>query len=798
MYGLGLRLTLRGGREAFTRLLLTIIAVAIGTTVLLAVFADFNAYQKTSNRPSWEGSNGPVVAGQSLQGQSGLLWNYSENIYKGQFIEQLDVATLGSNAPMLPGISKLPGSGEFYASPALAALLKTVPKDELGDRFPGTQVGTIGEAALSFPTELAVYVGYTPTQLEALPNTILVHEIGTAPQLQGTTNIYKDAFAVGAVAILFPLLILINTATRLSAARREERYAAMRLVGATPHQINVVASVDAIVGSFFGVLAGIVVFLLVRPLIADISLSDVKFFADYVNPTIWSYIGMAIGVPIIAAIGALVSLRHVKVSPLGVSRKASSPKPRAWRIIPILLGVPVFVIATTQVTNHARGTVSNSGGNQLPLIMLGLILIMVGLVLSGSWITMQVTRLLARFASSAPSLLAARRLSDNPKGAFRAISGLILAVFVGSFVAVLVPALNTAQSPTNKNEFSNVLRVPYSQGGMDAQGMPAQQGEALLSKLNSFAGASTIPVYENPAFQQYMKQQISLEQTARSGNGTKQIMVGPNLGQAAPNDSIISCSSLSKLTILGSCPPGAVAASFNSDNILGGDNPLDIYQGLPAVTASDPSTSLDLNNLQYAGFLIKTNTADTLERVRTYLTQYNATVQIDAGGTGASGLTAWQMGSVEPETTNEVAAIRNNDDTNVARVILAMIALTLVTAGCSLAVTVGGSLVERKRPFTLLRVSGAPLSVLYRVIVYEAIVPLIVVSVIAAGVGLGIGIPVIKSLMKNLAPNTKYPAYPSIGYYVAIGVGLIISLGLVVVTLPLLKRMTKPEDARFE
>jgi cell division protein FtsX len=36
-----------------------------------------------------------------------------------------------------------------------------------------------------------------------------------------------------ALAILTPVLIFIVTATRLSAARRERRFAAMRLVGAT-------------------------------------------------------------------------------------------------------------------------------------------------------------------------------------------------------------------------------------------------------------------------------------------------------------------------------------------------------------------------------------------------------------------------------------------------------------------------------------------------------------------------------------------------------------------------------------
>ena len=40
--------------------------------------------------------------------------------------------------------------------------------------------------------------------------------------------------SVVALALLLPVLIFIATATRLSAARREQRFAAMRLVGATP------------------------------------------------------------------------------------------------------------------------------------------------------------------------------------------------------------------------------------------------------------------------------------------------------------------------------------------------------------------------------------------------------------------------------------------------------------------------------------------------------------------------------------------------------------------------------------
>ena len=51
--------------------------------------------------------------------------------------------------------------------------------------------------------------------------------------------------------------------------------------------------------------------------------------------------------------------------------------------------------------------------------------------------------------------------------------------------------------------------------------------------------------------------------------------------------------------------------------------------------------------------------------------------------------------------------------------------LTILVAGCSLAVSIGGGLVDRKRPFTLLRVGGTPLGTLYRVVLLEALLPLV-------------------------------------------------------------------------
>jgi len=775
MTRLGFRLTLRSGREAFLRLVITALAVALGVAVLLSVFAEFHAFQVTSKRPSWESTVGASSHSGATSHEE--LWNYSESVYQGRFMEILRVAALGAHAPILPGISNLPPAGEVYASPALAHLLRTVPADQLGARFPGRLSGEIGQAALSNPEELVAFVGETPAQMSALPGTVTVDRIAARPQSQGTTNIYRIAFGLGAIAVLFPLLVLISTATRLSTARREQRYAAIRLVGGTPRQVGAIASVDAVISAFLGTLLGIGLFLIVRPLVADVALSGVRFFGNDVTPTIWGYVGMILVVPAAAAISSLVSLRRVQISPLGVARRTTPPAPRAWRVIPLLVGIPVFLIP---VLRHAKHPQQISGG---PLF-LGLLLIMVGLVVGGPWLTKLGAHALAAWSRGSASLLASRRLEDDPKRAFRAVSGLVLAVFVATAVAIIAPAVNAAQSPTSANSLTNVLRQQFGAS------IPPGAAAGLTRQLQAVPGADVIPLYANPAFQPVRPKLSSGGPSDQSGAPPAGKAAGNAAGNAA-YDSVISCAGLRSLPTLGTCPRGAAGAYINSFNLFT-DNPIFVYRALPLVRGSSPTAALDPSRLSVDGLLLRANDAASLERARTILTRFEAT--IPSGPKDGGQLVAWQMGSLTPETFGEVAQIRNNDDSNVERVVFALLVLTLLVAGCSLAVAVGGSLVERKRPFTLLRVSGTPESSLRRVVIMEAALPLLGAAVIAALVGALVARPFIEALA---TPRVHVP-YPGPIYFLTMGAGLLACFAVVSATLPLLSRITRPESVRFE
>ncbi|HSX00340.1 MAG TPA: FtsX-like permease family protein [Patescibacteria group bacterium] len=761
MFGLGLRLAVQSGREALVRLAITALSVAIGVTILLALLANFHAFQITSKAPSWKNT---VATNNSKPAANQLVWNYSESIYKGRFIKQLSVAALGSQAPVPRGIDALPAPGQYYASPALAELIKTVPHDQLGDRYPGTEAGTIGRTALGNPDELAIIVGYTPKQLTLMPNTIRVDTISTAPVANGTTNMYRLSYGAGAIAMIIPLLILISTATRLAAARREERYAAMRLVGATPQQINIIAAIDSITSSLLGSLLGIGIFLLLQPTLANLSLSGARFFADYVTPTIWGYLGVLVVVPFAGVITSLFSLRRVRISPLGVSRKVTPRPPKAWRVLPLLIGIPILLYPLLKYKADAN----------IGIVFIGLVIIMAGLITGGSWLTMQLARLMSQLAPGAPSLLAARRIADNPAASFRSVSGLVLAVFVGTIIGVVTPALHLYQSPGPDAGLEKVLRIPLRSGmGGQQDNLTLADTTNIQNKLQAIAGADVVPVYRSPTFETFIEKLTAQSQRQGPPKDGSDNIIDP---ATVPKDSVIRCADLQRLPVLGTCPARASVAIGDTATLFGSDTPVAINKNLPIITDHSQQVDTGTRALKINGFLVKGDD-NTLERMRTYMVAHFATTIPEA-----------------PQTFGEIAKARNNNVDNAQRIVLAATALTVLVAACSLAVTIGGSMVERKRPFALLRLSGTPTSALYKVVLLESIVPLTIAAFVAIATGLGVAIPAAKALL----PAGASLPYPGALYYVTLGAGFTVSLLIILATLPLLGRITRPDDARFE
>jgi predicted lysophospholipase L1 biosynthesis ABC-type transport system permease subunit len=116
----------------------------------------------------------------------------------------------------------------------------------------------------------------------------------------------------------------------------------------------------------------------------------------------------------------------------------------------------------------------------------------------------------------------------------------------------------------------------------------------------------------------------------------------------------------------------------------------------------------------------------------------------------------------------------------------------LIVAACSLAVNIAAGLSERRRPFSLLRLTGVPTAVLRRVVALESALPLLLVASVSIVVGLLAAALLLRSQL-DFAFRV-----PGIAYWATVVFGLAASLAIIASTFPLLSRMTGPEVARTD
>ncbi|MBF5030612.1 MULTISPECIES: ABC transporter permease [unclassified Micromonospora] len=717
MIGLALRLAVAGGREALVRLVAIAAAVAVGTGLLLTTLAGVHATDAQLTR--YASMYPQETAGGSADP---LLWSTRFDYFRGDQIVRIDVAATGPDAPTPIGVPRAPGPGEFYASPALRKLLATTPADQLADRYPGRDLGVVGPAALTSPDTLLVLVGGTPEQVRKLDQVRKVTRLddNRAPLPRAAIDLILGVAAGG---LLFPVLVFIGTATRLGAARREQRFAAMRLVGATPRQISAVAAVEAALAAAAGAAVGFAVFFAFRGQLAGIPFTGMPFFPRDMAIGAPEAVLVALGVPAGAAAAAWVALRRVRISPLGVSRRVTPRPPRVYRLIPLALGLAGLGFALVYRPPTSDG--------QTALFLPALLLVMVGLIAGGPWLTMVGARAMAARATRPAALIAARRLADNPAAGFRAVGGVMLALFV---TTVAVGVMGTIAYE----------RGPAPQGSLEAGRVSMVLTDDPPVPGTLVADLAAIPGVRNP---------VLVRENPVRGDGR--------------DSGVIACADIPPA--YGRCAAGASVAEVPPDLI-----PWRESASADRVWPPSPVEPAALPGLPAGSVAVEAADPAAVERVRTVLEA------------------AFPTFFVAPNVPGDFEADFADTMRGWQRLADLVVVTGLVLAGCSLAVAVAAGLSERKRPFSLLRLSGAPVRLLRRVVALESAVPLLTVAVVAVGMGL-------VAAQLFLRAQMDYDLrLPGIGFAAVVVLGVLGCLAVIAATLPLLERITGPETARSE
>ncbi|GAB2979247.1 FtsX-like permease family protein [Amycolatopsis acidiphila] len=665
-----------------TSTVLTAVGVAVATGLVLLLVSLPFATKARAERSIWQevdyrssGSAMLIVQGTDFTG--------------GQEITRLDVSsTVDPHTIALPaGVPSFPGAGQVLVSPALFERMHELPASQLADRFQGTVVGTLDDRALRYPDQLVALVGHSPEQQPAGSYQVA----GFQPAANAEVDPLLELLAgVGVVVLIVPSLVLVASSSRLTAARRERRLAALRLAGATPGQVTGIVAAETGVAAVVGALIGLAVSPLLHSLATLVPWDGGTWLPSDFGLPAGVTVFLVVAMPVLVLAAAVLGLRRVVGNPIGAA-SSHTPKPlHAWRLLALPVAGAFFFF------------VVSSNDSSAAMVLLGLLLVVASAVLVGPWITFAVGRIFVQRWRRPAGLLAGRRLLDDPRGAYRASAGVVLAVFIGSMALTLMPSFESmaggggtfrdpvlSVSTSSERAREVTAQTNARLAGYGQRARAAEVGEVVLSSVNG----SRLQALVVPCAQANELLRVALT------------------CDSAP--AVYGLGDLSGYRVSGNYDePGVPLVAGTQVRSL---RPLDSDVSVDAIV--DPA-ALPAGVVPGQAKVAVSTTGSDPETVRTAL--------------AASGESVYSRDVYLAGQQTELDDLR--------RVTVIGLVAAAVLAGCSAAIATAGSVLDRRRTFGALMAAGTPVRLLSRALRAEAALPALAATVGAGVVGMLVGL----------------------------------------------------------
>ncbi|MEV6897372.1 FtsX-like permease family protein [Amycolatopsis sp. NPDC051372] len=751
---LGLRLAVGGGRmsgQALLRLAMTAVGIGLVVAVLLPAASVSSVVDAREDRAA--------ATAESTQPKPGVdpLYVVKWSAIQGNhFVDLRSVAAGGPHAPVPPGLNAVPKPGELIVSPELARLLAGPDGASLRARMPAAPAGTIAKPGLVDAGEITAWYGTTVEDAKSSPDvrTIYGYGGGQPPRLAVATSLLIAVLPV-VVALLLPLLIFVTTASRMGAAQRDQRLAALRLLGVDARQIRWVAAGESLLGATIGLVLGVALFLAVRPTLGSLGLFGYRVFGeDFVPPWPLAVLVLVL-VPALAVGAALFGLRRTIVEPLGVVCQAKPVRRRMWWRW-VITGLGVLLIGTAYATEPGHGSDS-----VLIALTVGSVFLLVGVTVLLPWI---VEGIAGRLRGGSPAWqLAVRRLQLDSGTPSRVVSGLVVVVAGSILLQVVLNSLLAAEATEANTDPSWPGAAHVSVIADEATAAEAQQ------RVSSVAGLTRVGTIRSVS--------------AVSGDQWTGMEVG-------------SCAALAMRAQLTSCVDGSVFAIGDtrvptgpvrlttSSSVSGGPMwtaPADVVR----VPATSAARGLEDTLLVTEGAVAGLPQPTGLPRV--YVTGQGTPAAVaDLVAAAVSNLT-WHVVVDTDERPSAPAGVL----ATIRAVLLTASLFVLAVAALSLLMLAVEQITERRRALAALAASGVPLSVLARSSFAQTALPVLIGVVLAVLSGTGLTLPILRA--------ADIPLKLDVGLIASMAGAAVAAVFMVTAcTIPLLRQVTKVESLRAE
>ncbi|THC53453.1 MULTISPECIES: ABC transporter permease [unclassified Streptomyces] len=772
---MGVRFALGGGREGWTRTLLTAVGVGLGVVLLLGAASVPELMQRRDDRSVARSAEDQFTGKPVPKSDSTVLQRDVQTDFRDSTVSGRVLRAEGTRPVVPPGVAKLPGDGEMVASPALRDLLDSPDGALLKERFDRYRItGTIADAGLVHPKELYYYAGSDSLTRDQGGHRVAA--FGWAQPKEPLDPLLVVLVVLICVVLLTPVIIFIGTAVRFGGERRDRRLAALRLVGADARSVRRIAAGEALCGALLGLAVGGIAFLGVRELFGLVDMWQVSAFPSDVVPVPGLAVTVLLAVPVTSVVVTLISLRAVSIEPLGVVRNTRPRKRRLWwRVVMPLLGLGVLL---------AAGRVSGEFDPPVYAIGLGATLTLVGLAALLPWLVeASVARL--RGGGPVPWQLAVRRLQLSSGTAARAVSGITVAVAGAVALQMLFVAMHDDFNRTTDNapgRASLVVRADVGDGEL---------AERMIERFRTTKGVEHVI----GTVTTYVVKPGRLE-NADDIRPTTELTVA-------------TCENLRELARVGRCEDGDtfVAHSGNKgmnnwvDEAARPGKPVDLnaqswdeagHRHVPWTLPADSRvvrTRPDPAGEEHDGIYATPGAVDPAKLTDASTT---AMIKVDRGTPDAEEHirnTAAHVGPfLDVMTLRAVERDKQYATVQTGLQIGAMATMVLIAA--SMLVSMLEQLRERKKLLAALTAFGTRRSSMAWSVLWQTAVPVVIGLALAIAGGLGLGWVMVRMIRK---PVTDWLLFLPLT-----GAGAVLVAAVTLLSLPPLWRMMRPDGLRTE
>ena len=238
-------------------------------------------------------------------------------------------------------------------------------------------------------------------------------------------DLYRMLAILATVFLIVPAISLGVASAKLSARRQDERLSTLSLLGAKPSTIRLISIAEPFVPAAAGILAGIAgYFALAYPLSFLVFTGEPLGYSSLMMPP-WLLAAVVIGLLVVCLVSALLGLRKIAVSPLGVRTRSLARKfPVARIIVALVLIVGMIGALVFSLNRDQRAMVYVVAS----IVTLGIALLLINVL--GVLIMRIHAWIASRTARTPASVMSAGMIADAPGQYWRRVAGLAMITFV--------------------------------------------------------------------------------------------------------------------------------------------------------------------------------------------------------------------------------------------------------------------------------------------------------------------------------------------------------------------------------